>query len=235
MHMTATFSRFALALFFVSMTVAVAQAGGGSLKDEPYRHTWTGAYIGLTAGTGWGDSQFDDTVRSNPFDIDGFVLGGTIGYNLQLQRGIVIGVEADISYSNISGRFGPGNLGAVDGGGWGCGTGPCVTEVNWFGTVRGRIGLADNRFLLYATGGLAFGDIDSAILNDPDWITGNTSVGWTAGAGIEYVLVSGWTAKIEYLHVDLGWTDRNAASDFKADAVFDIVRAGLNYRFSFGY
>jgi outer membrane immunogenic protein len=234
--MLSIFKRVLAILAVLTMCAPLAHAGGlerrGSLKDGPYSaYSWTGAYIGVTAGYGWGDSRFDDGARSNPFDIDGLVIGGTIGYNLQLQGNVVIGVEADISYSDISGSFGPGNLGQPNGLGWGCGTGACVTDVNWFGTLRGRLGYAAaDSLLIYATGGLAYGSIDSAIRNDADWITGNTAVGWTVGGGIEYVLRPGWTAKLEYLHVDLGWTDRNAAENFRSDAVFDVVRLGLNYR-----
>ena len=218
--------------------IASAHAGGperyASLKDAPYQQpafSWTGAYVGVTAGYGWGESRFDDGATSNPFDMDGVIAGGTIGYNFQTRSNIVLGIEADISYSDISGAFGPANLGQPNGGFWGCGSGPCVTEVTWFGTVRGRLGLAMDRVLFYATGGLAFGNIDSAILNDPDWLTGNVTAGWTAGAGIEYALRPGWKAKLEYLHVDLGWTDRNAQADFRSEAVFDVVRLGLNYHF----
>jgi outer membrane immunogenic protein len=233
--MTTAAKRILSLLFAVAMSATIAHAGGlpgrGSLKDTPYgTYTWTGAYIGITAGYGWGDTRFDDGVPSNTFDMDGFVFGGTIGYNQQLQGGVVVGIEADISYSNISGSFGPGNLGQPNGLGWNCGTGACVTDVNWFGTLRGRLGFATDAALFYATGGLAFGDIDSAIRNDANWITGNTAVGWTVGGGIEYALRPGWSAKLEYLHVDLGWTDRNAAVGLKSDAVFDVVRIGLNYR-----
>lgn len=220
---------------FVGITSAYAgdPERSGSLKDAPYQRpafSWAGPYIGVTAGYGWGESRFDDGATSNSFDMDGVVAGGTVGYNFQPHSNIVVGVEADISYSDISGSFGPANLGQPNGAYWGCGSGACVTDVTWFGTLRGRLGLAMDQVLVYATGGLAYGNIDSAILNDPDWLTGNVTAGWTAGGGIEYALRPGWSAKLEYLHVDLGWTDRNTASDFKSEAVFDVVRLGLNYQ-----
>jgi outer membrane immunogenic protein len=221
-------------LILALVTASAAYAGGpkgGSLKDEPYRpYSWTGAYVGLTAGYAWGESRFDDGVTSNPFDIDGWALGGTIGYNLQMHGNVVVGIEADISFSDISGSFGPGNLGQPNGAAWNCATGACVTDVNWFGTLRGRLGFVADTMLIYATGGVAYGDIDSRIRNDADWITGDVGWGWTAGAGLEFSLRPGWTAKIEYLHVDLGWTGRNAAVGLKSDAEFDLVRLGLNYR-----
>lgn len=220
---------------FVGITSAYADGPerSGSLKDAPYQRpafSWTGAYIGATVGYGRGESRFDDGKISNPFDMDGVIAGGTIGYNFQTPRNIVFGIEADISYSDISGSFGPANLGQPNGAYWGCGSGACVTDVTWFGTVRGRLGLASDRILVYATGGLAYGNVDAKILNDANWLTGNVTTGWTVGGGVEVVLQPNWTAKLEFLHVDLGWTDRNVQEDFRSEAVFDVVRLGLNYR-----
>jgi outer membrane immunogenic protein len=224
------------ALLAFSLSGAAAHAGGlrgGSLKDEPYKFSWTGAYIGITAGYGWGDSRFfDDGIGSNSFDIDGFVLGGTLGYNFHRDN-ILIGVEADLSYSGISGSFGPGNLGQPGGGFWGCGSGACVTDINWFGTLRGRLGFTADDLLVFATGGLAYGDVDSQIRNAPTWRTGGTEVGWVVGGGIEYALRPGWTAKLEYLHVDLGRTDRTSPEGFQSESEFDVVRFGLNYRLGY--
>jgi outer membrane immunogenic protein len=84
--------------------------------------------------------------------------------------------------------------------------------------------------LLYATGGLAFGKVKSGIDNTTSFQSSDTNVGWTVGAGIEHSFSNNWSAKIEYLHVDLGWT-ATSNGFFKSDAEFDVVRAGLNYRF----
>jgi outer membrane immunogenic protein len=160
--------------------------------------------------------------------INGFIAGGTIGGNLQLGGRWLVGI--DLSFSDISGSFGPGNLGQPNGGGWNCASGPCRTEVEWFGTLRGRVGPTFGRTLVYATGGLAFGHLKAGIDNSLTFQTDHTNVGWTVGGGIEHMLHSNWSAKIEYLHVDLGWTSVSNGF-FKADAEFDLVRAGLNYRF----
>jgi outer membrane immunogenic protein len=219
------------AAFAVTATTASADGGfHGGVKDTPAPFSWTGFYIGATAGGGWGESRFDDGSRSNPFDIDGFIAGGTIGYNFQFDRRWVVGIEADMSFSDISGSFGPGNLGQPNGSSWNCGSGPCRTDVDWFGTVRGRIGSTFGQSLLYATGGLAFGKVKSGIDNTTSFQSSDTNVGWTVGAGIEHSFSNNWSAKIEYLHVDLGWT-ATSNGFFKSDAEFDVVRAGLNYRF----
>jgi outer membrane immunogenic protein len=236
MRPTALFQR---AFWLVLMLVIGAAAARAS---EPQRlYSWTGAYIGVTAGYGWGDSRYDDGMPPDryvtvPFDIDGAVVGGTLGYNLQLRPGIVAGVEADLSYADISGSFGPGWL-SIPGDAFNCAT-ICSSEVNWFGTLRGRFGFATENLMVYATGGLAFGGVRSSV-HLPNWKTSDTNFGWTAGAGVEYVLRPGWTAKLEYLHVDLGWTDGNIfpfqgdpadIRRFRSEAVFDVVRVGLNYR-----
>jgi outer membrane immunogenic protein len=228
----ALFRAFLPAALSSFIAIASAQAGGPE-GPAPYQRpafSWTGAYIGATAGYGRGETRFDDGAVSNPFDMDGIIAGASIGYNFQTPRNIVFGIEADISYSDISGSFGPAELAQPNGDKWTCFSGACVTDVTWFGTVRGRLGLASDRILVYATGGFAYGNVDSKILNNPNWLTGNVTTGWVAGGGAEIVLQPNWTAKLEFLHVDLGWTDRNVQRDFRSEAVFDVVRLGLNYR-----
>ena len=103
--------------------------------------TWNGAYVGINAGYGFGHSQWTDTVThvsTNKFGINGGMVGGTLGYNLQLS-GIVVGLEADIDWSNIKGST------TVN-----CVT-TCETSNSWLGTARGRIGYAFDRFLPYFT------------------------------------------------------------------------------------
>jgi outer membrane immunogenic protein len=223
-------SVFLLACFAFVPTASAADLGPyprgrGSIKDEPPPSferpalaTWTGFYIGANAGYGWGKGKLEDDIGGiASVDTDGFVGGGTIGYNFQFAGNWVWGVEADIQYADMSGN--------------GCG-GPCVTDVNWFGTVRGRIGPTFDRLFIYATGGLAYGDVEARIQGAPGWDSSSTNVGWTVGGGIEYAIAPNWSAKLEYLHVDLGSTDKADLTGFKADTEFDVVRAGLNYRLS---
>jgi outer membrane immunogenic protein len=87
---------------------------------------------------------------------------------------------------------------------------------------------AIDRSLVYATGGLAYGKVKSAIVGG-GFDSNDTNFGWTIGGGIEHAVSRNWSAKVEYLHVDLGWT--GIGTDLKSDAKFDVVRAGLNYRF----
>jgi outer membrane immunogenic protein len=218
----------------IASTLLVAFASGAKAADAvsidtaaPAGFVWTGGYVGLQGGYGWGDSHHFATGAASPtFDIDGFIGGVTAGYNYQINQ-VVIGVETDISYANVKG----GTSESSDT--WGCGDG-CETEVKWFGTLRGRLGYAMDNTLPYITGGLAYGGAEA----NPD-IAGyggkDTLFGWTAGAGIEHAFTPNWTVKAEYLYVDLGDVD---LADFGApfgrghvDVNFNTVRIGLNYKF----
>jgi outer membrane immunogenic protein len=242
--------RVALLAFTLTSVVALASAnagdmyvgppaGPGGYKDAPWVPMWSGFYAGIQGGGAWGRSRFEDEVPppSNWFNIDGFNAGGTIGYNMQFRPNWVAGVEADISGSGISGSHPVGQLGKPNGAGFNCGSGPCTTDVDWFGTVRGRLGYASSNLLVYGTGGLAYGGVKSEIRNaGPDFHISDTNVGWTAGGGIEYAFAPRWSVKGEYLHVDLGWTSRAVPpATLRSDTEFDLVRGGLNYHFGPSY
>jgi outer membrane immunogenic protein len=170
-------------------------------------YNWTGPYIGISGGYGFGSSDFSGGVGS--VDPDGGLFGVTAGYNWQMGQ-FVTGIEGDISWSGM--RDSSGGL---------------RTENNWLGTVRGRLGYNAGRWMPYVTGGLAVGDIDSNIAAVGS--SHSTELGWTVGAGIEAQIAGPWTAKVEYLYVDLGEGDSIAGS--RPDFTTNIVRAGLNYRF----
>lgn len=213
--------RVALAIGALSM---IALSGTANAADLPRRqamptkapayvaYNWTGAYIGINGGGGWGraDESFGAAGRH---DIDGGLVGGTLGYNWQAGQA-VFGLEGDLDWSNIRGSTA-------------CGLTSCETKNRWLGTVRGRIGYAFDRFMPYVTGGLAVGDIRHDI--DLVGSSTETKAGWTLGGGIEGAIAGPWTAKLEYLYVDFG----HGASVAGADTSFhaNIVRAGLNYRF----
>jgi outer membrane immunogenic protein len=171
--------------------------------------TWTGPYVGISGGYGWGESR--------SFEVDGALLGVTAGYNWQMNQ-FVFGVEGDLSWSDISGS-GP------------CGAGTrCTVDNSWLGTARGRLGWAAGQFMPYVTGGLAFGDID--VRRTGFGRNDSTEVGWVLGAGVEAALWGPVSAKIEYLYVDLGnGPSVPGPGGGSADFQTSIVRAGLNYRF----
>jgi outer membrane immunogenic protein len=175
---------------------------------------WSGFYVGLHGGYGWGDATFGGTS----FDANGWLVGGLAGVNYQVGQG-VIGLEADINKTDISGT------GA-------CAVGPCEFNNSWLGTARVRLGYAIDRFMPYITGGAAFGDVKA---NVPGFgSASDRRVGWTAGVGAEYALTPNLSWKTEYLFVDLGKFDCGAPCGATPTSVkFDthIVRSGVNLRF----
>jgi outer membrane immunogenic protein len=176
-------------------------------------YNWTGFYLGINGGGGWGRSEFGAPFPTGSFDTSGGVVGGTIGYNWQMGQ-LVFGLEGDIDWSGIKGS-------AL------CAGTTCETRNDWLGTARGRIGYAFDRFLPYITGGAAFGNIKNTVVGIGS--TDQSNVGWTLGGGVEASIAGPWSAKVEYLYVDLG--DSGSVLGSTADFRSNVVRAGLNYRF----
>jgi outer membrane immunogenic protein len=185
-------------------------------------YNWTGFYIGANGGGGWGHSYWD--ANATGMNLSGAQVGGTAGYNWQ-SGNAVFGLEGDLDWSNLKGSatttlcpFG------------------CNTSDTWLSTVRGRAGYAFGGVLPYVTGGLAVGDIRAGF---PGFATASaTNAGWTVGGGIEVALPGNWSAKAEYLHVDLGrfdcGVDCGAAGTDNVSMHDNVVRAGLNYHFGWG-
>ena len=197
---------------------------------------WTGIYLGLNGGFSFGGSNWTDSVTggsSGNFGTSGFVFGGTVGANYQVGS-LVFGVEADGDWADASG-FGTFTASAL------C-TGACFTTSSWLSTVRGRAGYAFDRFLVYGTGGAAFGNVRANFSNDP--VTSSIEAGWTVGAGVEVAFARNWSAKAEYLFVNLAdgsCTANCAIADASGTPVIpnvavkfneSVVRGGINYRFS---
>jgi outer membrane immunogenic protein len=160
-------------------------------------YNWAGVYIGINGGWGWGNAKFTantttpvGVIQGSPND-NGGVVGGTLGVNWQASA-FVFGVEGDWDYSAIN----TGTSATI------CTfSGTCQTGNNWLATLRGRLGYAADRVLFYATGGGAFANVQT-VFNGVT--TSHNQAGWTAGAGLEWAFADNWTAKIEYLYVNLG-------------------------------
>jgi outer membrane immunogenic protein len=193
---------------------------------------WTGFYAGGTAGYGWDrgricDPEVGGVVCSDTYDVKGFVGGGTLGYNWQT-GGWVFGLEGDVSYANIE-----GSTPSSDNFSCGQGAGECRTEVQWFATFRGRAGPTFDRLLMFVSGGLAVAHLEAALVGNP--LGSATKTGWTLGAGLEWAFAPNWSAKLEYLHVGgLGAFNAGDNCCFAPRSSFEVVRAGLNYRFATG-
>jgi outer membrane immunogenic protein len=244
---------------------------GGTFGNSSGLNTTSGDLFDDVAGAGfYGPTIFGATsaasaVSNISSNNSGFIGGGQAGYNLQFANAFVAGLEADIQ--GLAGSSGNGNA-------FGAATEPAsgvplytITNasksLDYLGTVRGRIGLLiAPTFLAYATGGLAYGgaNFKANVLqaaNDPFGAVGpafgqasfsDTRVGYTAGAGVEWLFAPHWSAKVEYLYYDLGSVAVNTAlvgqdqitgaqlygAGLQSSTRFDghIVRAGLNYHFN---
>jgi outer membrane immunogenic protein len=264
-----------LVLVLAALTIGT---GGASAADLPARSyakapvvvspvaTWTGCYIGVNAGYSWGDGSatlalqpslaawipnpafaafavFDGRYASSP---SGALGGGQVGCNYQSGM-FVFGVETDIDYLGASRTTNrTGVVGVVPE------LGTLTQKLDWLGSVRGRVGIAPgSSWLLYATGGLAYGNTNfshqfirtdfapnagfAGTLND------DLRTGWIVGVGAEYKVTSNWTVKAEYLYYDLGSIRivgapfNQPANGFGADGLYttrgSIARVGLNYLF----
>jgi len=243
---------------------------------------WSGPYVGVNAGAAInGDTSFRDTTGDLPNNVNalnqglrpvantvkdsGFTGGAQIGYNLN-RRGLLLGVEADINYTDLdktetlsnTSNFGP--LGT-----------PSATPVtrdnqyrgklDYLGTVRARLGLTFDRVLVYGTGGLAYGRINQETIyygpnaGDTPFFAGRnrkTDLGGVYGGGVEFAMPtesflnffnsSAVTVKAEYLHYDLGYRNLRfpgvngganiGGYDSRVRTDGDVVRAGINYKFS---
>lgn len=241
-----------------TLLFAAGAANAADMVDVAPVTDWSGFYVGVHGGYGW--ANFDGsadivTGEDTPefltgfdygqdLDGDGFFAGLQAGFNWQMDS-IVLGIEGDISKSWI----GADNDVALDLFG-----DPAIADVNvetdtsidWFGTARLRAGfLATPDLLLYATGGLAWGSVDTDVDVDVLGFAGDfsdgdstTHMGWTIGAGLEYAVSEAVSIKAEYLYIDLGEEDvldvdlvTGDTLEAEQDVNFHTVKAGLNFRF----
>ena len=182
-------------------------------------YNWTGFYVGIVAGYGWGTSTWE-ALPGTTISPKGYMIGGTLGYNYQTGS-FVWGIEGDLSWSNVKGSVT-------------CGVAfTCETSNSYLATLRGRLGYAFDRFMPYVTGGLAAGDINATRPGLPGG--SNSSAGWVLGVGLEVGVVSNVSVKAEYLYVDLGNFNcgLNCGLVATGNTSFDanLFRGGLNVRF----
>lgn len=206
--------------------VAVVDVGGN----------WDGAYIGVFGGAGWGvvdhtgviPGLFDEPGAD--LDISGWLVGVRAGADFTVSDGIVLGVVGDLAWSNMSGEglFEDLNFGVDD---------ALVSyELDWQGSVRGRLGFDGGTFLPYVTGGLAFAHMNHTISleGDPADEGDATFVGWTVGAGVEVAVADNVSLNLEYRYSDLGeqTIDMGLGGNNPSFAVTThAITAGLNWRF----
>lgn len=180
--------------------------------------TWSGLYVGTNIGYGWGDNdpvglRLDDPGnpplgnRIGTLPADGFFAGGQVGFNVQLGL-FVFGTELDVQAADISAGFGPDVVGGAI-----PGTFRGDSTIEFFGTLRGRVGLAFDRMLIYATGGYAWANVDYNVSGvGPGGVNfavrENTSFsGFALGGGLEWAVTPTWSVKAEYQWINFGRED----------------------------
>lgn len=240
--------------------------------EAPAYDPWTGFYVGGNVGYGWSNSVdtelfADSTTPTNIGDStttsrgtigtlfgEGWFGGGQIGYNARLAPNWMAGIETDLQGSNIHDSIGAnftnpnGTFNPI--------VGNANYNVDWFGTVRGRVGFTNGPSLIYLTGGLAYGNVHYRLsgvetgggaLYQTFLNTESTRVGWVLGGGFEWAFAPNWSAKFEYQYIDLGSVSASApvtllvggaqtdtAHTASVAAKFQTVRLGLNYKFDWG-
>ena len=170
--------------------------------------TWTGFYAGVNAGYGWGSQK--GTADAAYGSLSGAQVGGTAGYNYQMGQ-IVLGMEGDMDWSNAKNT-----------------NGAFVSKQTSIGTVRGRVGYAVDRVLLFTTGGYAGGNVERTVGAAS---TSNWHNGYALGGGMEYAVTNNVSAKAEYLYTDLASKTDTAGLPSRAGVTQNTVRMGVNYRF----
>ena len=224
---------------------ALAPAGAADLAARPYTKapmvapaplpTWTGFYIGLQGGGGWGTSKETFIGRFNApgflgtqnYNTNGGFAGGVIGYNWQVDN-IVFGLEGDYHWADINGRSGVITAGLGD---------SYFTKLRGFGDIKGRLGYAVGPALFFVSGGAAVGELQHRYDRAAGVFFGQNTTRWgyTVGAGAEYMFAPNWSAKAEYQYYNFGNTTFTGGpapvvgSRFNSDE--HTVKVGVNYRF----
>jgi outer membrane immunogenic protein len=195
--------------------------------------SWTGFYVGADGGYGWGNSSgtladaAGAAVAPYSYGANGPIAGGFVGGNYQINQ-FVLGVEADWQWADLT-----GNSGALPSGH------TMSSTVKDYGSLRGRLGFAVDRFLIFGTGGWAWGNWSTsyAVNGFGPFYSNNASStsGWTAGAGVEYAFTNNIIGRVEYRYTDLGsssYTDvATNSSELGNKVTINDIRAGVSFKF----
>ena len=239
-----------LSAFLIVARLSPAGAADLLLKAPPHAppiYSWTGCYFGIENGGGWGESRVHAASSArpalaglpitNPFDVGGALIGGTVGCNYQIAN-VVLGIEDDFSWTNGRGSahdVPPFNVRATN-----------SIKEDWMDTLRGRVGLTWGRLLVYGTGGAAVANVGLSVCTSLFCVSDSqTRIGWTAGLGGEWVVWADpartFTLKVEYLHADFGTglfinppviVGATTVVSRNVTLTEDFVRAGVNWKFA---
>jgi outer membrane immunogenic protein len=215
--------------------------------------TWTGIYVGGQIGYAWANGNFNETVvdpvtgtvinTSVGGKPNGVIGGAHVGFNYQIpgwnwfsSSGVVIGLEGSVDGTSLTNTA---VVGFPDDS-----TLTAHSKADIQGSIRGRLGVAWDRVLIFATGGVAFGGFNTEVsFSDPPFFASasrsNTRVGWTVGGGIEYAITNNWSIQAEYRFTDFGTIRNGDLAGLPAGNFFNghrrlqqnQVQAGFSYKF----
>jgi outer membrane immunogenic protein len=253
-------------VLLVTAALALVSATPGLAADLPVKappmaapvFSWTGFYIGGNGGWGWGHSQSTATLGDAPFptgtvfdeiNSSGWLAGAQVGFNYQTAYNLVVGVEGEWDWTNISGTettisTAPRFVGFSS---------TTTGRIKDLADLTGRIGWAAGPWLFYGKGGVALDQTSSSgvfLSTTGTLVTTSASSGtfdrsgWVVGAGFEWAFAPGWSAKIEYEHFDFGSTPIGITHITTAGVLsqtfvsstekIDVVKGGINWRFNWG-
>jgi high affinity Mn2+ porin len=215
----------------------LAGAGTAHAADMPLKapalrsvYEWTGFYVGGHFGYGGGSlgpgtNPLPELGVLFPHSVTGLIGGYQVGYNRELANRIVLGIEADSTFTSPVDQSALGRMPPV----------PFNGTIDYVGTARGRIGYAFDRIMPYVTGGFGWGHTRAFINDGSGASVGFSQPGWTAGAGVEFAVSGNWSAKLEYEYVDLTRHRYDLSGFGLPDVVVDprihLAKFGLNYHF----
>lgn len=231
------------------LIIAATTATAADVSATDY--DWTGFYVGLNGGGAFNNSSVSNVMTNNPRGPNGgyfyedqieanqtkFTVGGLAGYNWQ-SNSFLLGVETDLNYLGFDASNDVVTSSTSEK--------SLSTQTDWYGTLRGRVGFVVDKFLIYGTGGLAYGRVKSQGRVDEFYYwkgsESNINMGWTLGAGLEYAVNPDWTVGAEYQYVDLGKNDfdydKSPDNSYISTEVsghvntdFSIIKATLKYKF----
>ena len=223
-------NRFAIALLAGVAGVSVMSSAFAAdlIIDEPApvvgivdtAGNWDGLFIGAFAGYGWGTITDEDGyfsgVADTEFDADGWQVGVNAGFNVTVSEAIVAGIVGDIAWTDLGGDV------AADGSSF---------DVDWTGSLRGRLGFDGGAFLPYVTAGVAFanGTLTDETLAFEDT---QTHIGWTVGAGVEFAVADNVSLDLLYRYTDFGSKDYDLGGTTVPTSLSShAVTAGVNFKF----
>jgi outer membrane immunogenic protein len=240
-----------LPTFVCIVMILAARAQAADLPVEPppppgppTLYDWSGFYVGVHAGGAWNtkgsdiSSTIDGEIGSLSVASSGFMGGGQVGFSLAICPSWLVGIEADVSGAQFESNatFSTATTAEIQG----------DSEIDEFGTVRARVGYVSNTLLIYGTGGFAWAGEQLSRVQTVG-MTGNAGIGtletawqvgtgWVAGLGAEWAFAPRWTARVEYLHLDVSGASflfPVAEVRYNVRSTIDIARFGLNYMLNF--